>query len=139
VVWNYTPLATTFASATRLTAAVPASLLTTAGTISITVSTTAGSSAAAKFTINPRPTITSLSPSSTTAGGAAFTLTINGTGFVSGATVTFGNAALTTTFISATKLTAAVPALYFGRAGAVSVVVYNPGRISSNAASFTVH
>jgi hypothetical protein len=53
--------------------------------------------------------------------------------------VTFGNAALTTTFVSATKLTAAVPALYFGKAGAVSVVVYNPGRITSNTASFTVH
>jgi hypothetical protein len=105
----------------------------------VTVTTSGGTSAGATFTINPHPTITSLSPSSTTAGGAAFTLTINGTGFVPGATVTFGNAALTTTFVSATKLTAAVPALYFGKAGAVSVVVYNPGRITSNTASFTVH
>jgi hypothetical protein len=64
---------------------------------------------------------------------------VNGTGFLSGATVTFGNAALTTTFVSATKLTAAVPATYFGTAGPVSVVVYNPGRITSNTASFTVH
>jgi uncharacterized protein (TIGR03437 family) len=63
---------------------------------------------------------------------------VNGTGFLSGATVTFGNAALTTTFVSATKLTAAVPATYFGTAGTVSVVVYNPGRINSNAVSFTV-
>jgi hypothetical protein len=90
-------------------------------------------------TIKPRPAITSLSPSSATAGGAAFTLTINGTGFLSGAAVTFGNAALTTTFVSATKLTAAVPAAYISKAATVGVVVYNPGRITSNSFSFTIH
>ena len=138
--WNGVALQTIPGSGTTsLTAVVPASDIATVGTASVTVTTSGGTSAGATFTINPHPTITSLSPSSTTAGGAAFTLTINGTGFVSGATVTFGNAALTTTFVSATKLTAAVPALYFGKAGAVSVVVYNPGRITSNTASFTVH
>jgi hypothetical protein len=60
---------------------------------------------------------------------------VNGTGFLTGATVTFGNAALTTTFVSATKLTAAVPTAYIG---AVSVVVDNPGRITTNAVSFNV-
>ena len=138
--WNGVALQTIPGSGTTsLTAVVPASDIATVGTASVTVTTSGGTSAGATFTINPHPTITSLSPSSTTAGGAAFTLTINGTGFVPGATVTFGNAALTTTFVSATKLTAAVPALYFGKAGAVSVVVYNPGRITSNTASFTVH
>jgi hypothetical protein len=63
---------------------------------------------------------------------------VNGTGFLTGATVTFGNAALTTTFVSATKLTAAVPTAYIGAADPVSVVVYNPGRITTNAVSFNV-
>ena len=35
------------------------------------------------------PTISSLSPSSAVAGSAAFTLTVNGVGFVNGATVNF--------------------------------------------------
>jgi hypothetical protein len=136
--WGSTALTTTFVSATKLTAAVPASLITTAGTVSVTVKTTGGTSIGATFTINPRPTITSLSPSSATVGGPAFTLTVNGTGFLTGATVTFGNAALTTTFVSATKLTAAVPTAYIGAADPVSVVVYNPGRITTNAVSFNV-
>ncbi len=54
---------------------------------------------------NPPPVITTLSPTSATAGGAAFTLTVNGTGFVNGAVVSFNGAAKTTTFGSATQLT----------------------------------
>jgi hypothetical protein len=137
--WNGAALQTIPGSGTTtLTAVVPASDIATAGTASVTVTTSGGTSSGATFTINPKPTITSLSPSSATAGGPAFTLTVNGTGFLSGAAVTFGNAALATTFVSATKLTAAVPAAYIGAAGPVSVVVYNPGRITSNAISFTV-
>ncbi len=43
------------------------------------------------------PSISSLSPSSATAGGAAFTLTINGTNFTSAAAVNWGTTALATT------------------------------------------
>jgi len=54
---------------------------------------------------NPAPTITSLAPASGTAGGAAFTLTVNGTGFVSGSSVVNWNGSgRTTTFVSATQL-----------------------------------
>lgn len=45
-----------------------------------------GSSNALTFTVgNPAPSLKTLSPSSATAGGAAFTLTVNGSSFVSGA------------------------------------------------------
>ena len=54
--------------------------------------------------------ITGLSPASATPGGAAFTLTVNGSGFISGDTVKWAGTALTTTFVNATQLTAAVPA-----------------------------
>ena len=47
---------------------------------------------------NPVPTITSLSPTGVVAGSGTFTLTVNGTGFVSGAVVNFNGAATTTTF-----------------------------------------
>ena len=49
-------------------------------------------------------TLTTLSPSSAVAGGPAFTLTVNGTGFVNGATVRWNGQARTTTFVSSTQL-----------------------------------
>jgi IPT/TIG domain len=39
---------------------------------------------------NPTPTITAISPNSTVAGSAAFTLAINGTNFVAASMVNFG-------------------------------------------------
>ena len=83
------------------------------------------------------PTITSLSPSSATAKGTAFTLTINGTGFISGAVARWGTTALTTTYVSATKLTAAVPASLITTAGKASVTVTTAGG-TSTAATFTI-
>ncbi len=70
--------------------------------------------------------ISSISPTSATAGGGAFTLTVNGGGFVSGATVSFNGNARTTTFLSATQLTAAILAADLATAGTFNVVVANP-------------
>src|SRR5205085_6401760 len=53
---------------------------------------------------NPVPTITALSPASLAAGSAAFTLTVNGTGFVPGADVQLDGASRTTTFMSSTQV-----------------------------------
>ena len=72
----------------------------------------------------PVPTVTSVSPNSgSTSGGTGVTIT--GTNFVSGATVTFGgNAATNVVVVSSTSITATTPA---GSAGAVTVTVTNPG------------
>lgn len=86
----------------------------------------------------PPPVISSLSPASAIAGGAAFTLTVNGTGFVSGDTVNWGGTALTATFVSATQLTAAIPASLITTAGSASVTVVSPGSVTSNASTFTI-
>lgn len=86
---------------------------------------------------NP-PTISSLSPSSAPAGGAVFTLTINGTNFVSGATAKWGTTALTTTFASSSKLTAAVPANLITTAGTACVTVTTTGGTSA-CATFTIN
>ena len=71
----------------------------------------------------PPPTVSSVSPNSgPTAGGTA--VTINGTDFVSGATVKFGATAATgVTFVSSTTITATTPA---HAAGDVDVEVENP-------------
>src|SRR5207302_575023 len=84
ILWNGSARTTTFVSATQLTAAILASDIVTGGSAQVTVSDSfLGTSNAVTFMFNnPAPAITSLSPSSTSAGGAAFTLTVNGTGFV---------------------------------------------------------
>ena len=85
------------------------------------------------------PTISSLSPSSTTAGAAAFTLTVAGSNFISGATIQWNGASRTTTFISGTALSAAIPASDIVSSGTASVTVLNPsGEGPSSAVSFTV-
>jgi sugar lactone lactonase YvrE len=138
VTWNGTALTTTFVSASQVTAAVPGSLIATTGTASVTVTTAGGTSAGATFTINPPPTITTLSPNSATAGGAAFTLTVNGTGFVSGAVVNWNRTALSTSYVSATQLTAGVPASLIASAGSASVTVTTTGGTSAGA-TFTIN
>jgi uncharacterized repeat protein (TIGR02543 family) len=77
----------------------------------------------AQWTPIPAPTVTAISPSSgPTAGGTS--VTISGTGFVSGITVTIGGTEATNVFFgSATSLTATTPAL---SAGAKDVVVTTP-------------
>ena len=88
----------------------------------------------------PAPTITTISPNTTVAGGAAFTLTITGTNFVAASMVNFGGAAPTTTFVSSTQLTAAIPASSIASSGMLAVTVTNPapGGGTSNPANFTI-
>ena len=60
-------------------------MIAAAGSAGVTVVNPGGlTSNAAAFTINPpsRPPIGTLSPISATAGGPAFTLTVNGSGFL---------------------------------------------------------
>ncbi|HJX28911.1 MAG TPA: M12 family metallo-peptidase [Thermoanaerobaculia bacterium] len=74
------------------------------------------------------PTVSTVSPASgTTAGGTAVTIT--GTGFQSGATVTFGGTAASVTFNSSTRLTVTTPAR---ASGSVAVVVTNPGGLNAS-------
>ena len=137
VEWNGSPLATNYVSATQMTASVPDSLISSAGTASVLVSSGASSSPALKFTITPPPAITTLSPASIVAFSAAFTLTVNGTGFTSGAVVEWNSSPLTTKFVSATQLTASVPASVITGAGSVSIAV-TEGVLLTNALALTV-
>ena len=91
-----------------------------------------------KSCIVQTPTNTSISPTSAIAGGAGFSLTVNGTNFVSGSTVNFNGNARTTTFVSATQLSAAILASDIATTGIFNVTVTNPGDGTSNGISFTV-
>jgi hypothetical protein len=75
---------------------------------------------------NPVPVLTSVSPTAAAAGGAGFTLTANGTGFVSGSSVHWNGTTRTTTFVSGTQLTAAIPASDIASAGTAQVTVVSP-------------
>jgi hypothetical protein len=90
---------------------------------------------------HPLLQITSITPSSVTAGGAAFTLTLAGTGFISGATVNFGtNPAITPSSVTSTQIVATVPTTDIASAGTVNVTVTNPaGGGTSNAQTFTIN
>jgi hypothetical protein len=116
----------TVSNSTSITAVTPAH---SAGTVVVVVSNPDGQSGTLPggFTYSappaPAPTVAAVSPNSgPAAGGTA--VTINGTNFVSGATVTFGGAiASNVNVTSSTSLTAVTPA---HSAGAVNVVVVNP-------------
>src|SRR5271156_6195712 len=89
---------------------------------------------------NPVPAITKLQPSTVAANSGAFTLTVTGTGFVSNSVVNFNGNARTTTFASATQVTAAILASDVASAGTPSVTVTNPtpGGGTSNPLTFTI-
>ena len=111
-------------SGSSITATTPAHAV---GAVNVVVTNSDGQSGTLSNgytynTTNPAPTVTAVSPTSgSTAGGTAVTIT--GTGFLSGATVSFGGTAATgVNVVSATSITATTPA---HAAGAVNVVVTN--------------
>src|SRR5437867_2702581 len=112
----------TVVSSTSLTATTAAHA---AGAVDVVVTNSDGQSGTLTggYTYtNPAPTVSAISPSSgTSSGGAAVTIT--GTGFAAGATVSLGGTAATNvTVVSSTSLTATTAA---HAAGAVDVVVTN--------------
>ena len=150
VSFNGTARTTTFVNASQVTAALLAADVATAGTFPVTVTNPTpggGTSNSVNFTVNaatvnnPVPTVTTLQPSSVTAGAGATTLTINGTNFISSSVVNFNGTARTTTYISATQVKAALFATDVAAAGTFPVTVTNPtpGGGTSNSVNFTVN
>jgi uncharacterized protein (TIGR03437 family) len=89
--------------------------------------------------------IASISPSSAIVGGAAFTLTVSGTGFtpigegpIPGSVVQWNGTPLPTSFVSNTQLTAQVPAGDLVSTGTAQVIVTNGAAATSNALPFTI-
>ena len=117
----------------------PPAAIPSTGTVIVTATSVAAPGVSATSTItlqNPYPTLASAKPSVIPPG--AFTLTLNGSGFVSGAQALFGGAPLETTFVSANKLTASGTAIQNG-AFPIQVVNPDPGSAASvDAVSVTV-
>jgi hypothetical protein len=130
VSFNGTSAATTFVSATKLTAVVPVNATT--GTISVTYD---GKSATSASTFTVAPVITGFSPNE---GEAATTVTINGRNFstaANGNIVKFGDQIATVTPVSTTQLTATVPA---GVSGVVSISITVAAQTHTATSTFKV-
>jgi hypothetical protein len=97
---------------------------------------TSKSASSAVTLLNPTPTLSGISPASTNLGN--FSLTVSGSSFVSGALVLLNGAALSTSFVSSTQLTATGTA---PTAGTYTVAVENPdpGSSSSSTLNFQVN
>ncbi len=142
--WNGADRTTTFVSATQLTASISADDVKNGGSVNITVfnpTPGGGTAEAISFAINnPAPTVTTLTPNSIASGSSAFTLAVNGTGFVPNSVVRWNGSDRTTTFVSATQVTAALTAADVASAGTAKVRVFNPTPIGglSSELDFTI-
>ena len=89
---------------------------------------------------NPVPVALTLSPSSAAAGGSSFTLTVNGSSFISSSIVKWNGTSLTTTYVSASQIKATVPAANIASGGTATVTVFNPtpGGGTSSGLTFTI-
>jgi len=89
---------------------------------------------------NPTPTLISISPTSATEGGPAFTITANGTGFIAASVIDWNGSALPTTYVSASQLAAPVSAAQIASGGTVQVSVFSPapGGGSSTPVAFAI-
>ena len=152
---NGTAVTTAFDSATQLHATIPAANVAAAGSITVGVTNPDKSTTnTLPLTViagglGPAPTLTSISPNTSPSGiTSPVTLTATGTNFVSGSTVMWNGAAMTTTFVSGTQLTATIPASEFnipasffdpttGKA-TEEVFVLNPDSTVSNELPFTI-
>jgi hypothetical protein len=158
VEFNGASLPTTYVSANVLTALVPASSVATPTSATNVVNVVvvnvgeSGSSVPQAFTItNPQPTVSAVSPGLVLVGTATdTTITVTGTGFWSGTTITAtpsggsGTAInLLTTYVSSTKVTAVFPATSLQSLGTFDIGAFNPsspapGGVSTSTALFTV-
>src|SRR5437870_98900 len=131
-------------SATSVTYNAPSSI-TAPQTATVTATPSADTTKAASLKIRVAlaevPLVMQpLLPPSAAPGGAGFTLTVNGVGFATSATVMFNGASLATTFVSGHRLTADVLAADIVTAGTASITVANApgGGLRSNAVYFPI-
>lgn len=130
--WNGSSRTTTYVSSTQLTAAITATDIASAGTGTVPVTVVnpspgGGTSAAVNLSLtNPVPAVSSLSPSTETVGGPAFTLMVTGSGFVAASVVQWNGSSRATTFVNASELTASINAADIATTGNVTVTVATP-------------
>jgi hypothetical protein len=129
-------VATTFTSATSLTATIPPESLNAAGGLALTVvGKTARSNELSLTVYDAGFVLSALDPSSTTArsssASGSLSLNVTGSGFAQGSVVVFNGTDVPTTVEGATSLRATVPSSLLSRAGQISVSVRGAGTVSA--------
>jgi hypothetical protein len=76
--------------------------------------------------VNPPISLISISPNSAATAGPGFSLTVNGSGFVTNSMVYWNGAGMPTALVSSTRLMAAIPASAIAQAGTFQVTVFSP-------------
>ncbi|MEQ1915543.1 MAG: PQQ-binding-like beta-propeller repeat protein [Gallionella sp.] len=102
--------------------------------VNVSYTVTAGATSAAT------PVLSTMTPPSVTAGGAAFTLVVNGTGFIAQSQLQWGGVTKPTTYISAKQVSVQLAATDIVLAGTHTVMVTNAvvAGGASNVLNFTV-
>ena len=128
--WNGVARVTAYVSGNQLSASISAADIGVAGSAAISVFNGppgGGSSSPVSLTINnPAAAVVTLNPTGVSAASGALTLTVNGTGFVPGSVVRWDGADRTTTYVTATQLTAAISGADVLTTRSVNVTVVNP-------------
>lgn len=146
VEWNGQSRPTTFSTRNQLTATISATDISASGFAQVTVANPGqnGVSNAVAFEIdNPVPQLSSASPATVVLGGAAFTLTVTGSRFLSSSVIQWNGNTVPTTFVNSTQLTGAIPAsdLALSSASEAQITVLNqgPGGGASNFRSVAIN
>lgn len=131
--WNGSDHPTSFVNSAKLEAIIFAGDIATGGTHNVTVFTPppgGGNSGGLTFTAlsltNPVPAIASLFPIYARMGRGDFTLTVNGSNFVTVSLVRWNGKDRLTIFVSSTQLQATIPASDLTAIGVAQITVFNP-------------
>lgn len=137
-------IASTFVSPTQITTNLSNDFLRKLGTLKFSVANPTpggGTSNVLDLSVVYQvPSISLTTPDSALIGAGGFTLTVNGSGFGSSSVVRWNGTDRSTTFVSTTKLTAAISGTDVASGASVSLSVFNPapGGGSSNTVPFVV-
>lgn len=126
VTWSMTPAtgAGTISTSGRY---IPPAALPIPNTVTVTATSTASPTTSASVTVtilNPYPTLASVNPANIPIG--AFSITLNGSGFVPGAQAINGGTPMVTTYVSPTRLTASGFSFPMEAGWKIPIVVKNP-------------
>ena len=134
-------LATTFVSASRLDATVPAELLRVAGTALVTISGGAAPDSAGPRGVQISPffaSISSISPDNAPPGSGSRIVTVNGDYFLDGAVAQWNGQPRATTYLSGQQVTVTLTAADLAQVGTGSIRVVNPDGATFGTRTFTI-
>jgi subtilase family protein/fervidolysin-like protein/List-Bact-rpt repeat protein len=143
--WNGSDRPTAFINSTELKAPIPASDVSAAATIQVSVVNPppygGDASPEAPFKVyssHPVPSLTGLSPAGVLVPAAGFTLTVTGSDFVTGSVIRWNGSDRATTVLDSMHATAAIPDSDLADGGLAQVTIFNPAPGGGNSNALTI-